>query len=426
MKTPLFCPVCDERVSDGTPYTDPTDELNSTLAEHEDEALVICPHCGSAIECNETECNNLERSADGDAEATHAASPIGPLPAEDEAMQTFAEPDAVTRPDDAIHDSEVDDGAGMQEAIVGEATEAESSDAVEGSDAKDSPSEDGGNERMELELDGEPAALQELSERSSEDEHDAESELETVRENFDDTDIDPPSAIRRDEEPASDAELDWSSVSVASRPRRPERSWLLKLLPPVLGGLTAIPIAIAILWYGFGKDIGGAGPQVARFAPWIVPKHLRGRPYYDSNTSTPSRRNAVTRPPASKPFTWPTPADTGRNDPSKADRDGDIGKRPKPLPDVFPDSTDASPPPTEPPTIPDSGEPSVQQPSTSKGIEATEPISEAANDSPRRPESPDQDPAPPLDPPRDEPRNEPRGEPTDNPRDDLHSNEQTE
>lgn len=390
MKTPLFCPVCDERVSDGTPSTDPTDELNATLAEHEDEALVICPRCGSAIECSEPECNHADPSADGDAIAILAASPIGPLPAEDEDMQTFAEPEAVTRPEDAIHDSQADDGAGIEEAIDAEAIDAESSD-TESSDAEassetnDLPSDDIRDEGMELELDEEPAALPESSEWGGEEDHDAESELETVRENFEDTDIEPPSANRRDEELDAEAGLDWGSVPVASRPRRPERSWLMKFLPPVLGGLTAIPIAIAILWYGFGKDIGGAGPQVARFAPWIVPKHLRGRPYYDSNTSAPSRRNAVTRPPASKPFRWPTPSDAERGDDSNSDRGADNDKKPTPLPDVFPDSTDASEPPAS-----DASE--STEPSTSGASDDSQPSPQSSDvDNSPQPDSPARD-----------------------------------
>lgn len=56
-----------------------------------------------------------------------------------------------------------------------------------------------------------------------------------------------------------------------------EKSLLRRLLPPILGGLSAFPIALAILWYGFGKDIGNTGPSVAKYVPWIVPEHLRGR-----------------------------------------------------------------------------------------------------------------------------------------------------
>lgn len=57
----------------------------------------------------------------------------------------------------------------------------------------------------------------------------------------------------------------------------PKPSVLRRILPPILGGLSAFPIALAILWYGFGKDIGNAGPTVAKYVPWLVPEHLRGR-----------------------------------------------------------------------------------------------------------------------------------------------------
>jgi hypothetical protein len=70
--------------------------------------------------------------------------------------------------------------------------------------------------------------------------------------------------------------LDWQRMASRSRPRRRPSSLLSQILPPILGGLSALPIALAILWYGFGRDIGNAGPTVAKFAPWIVPEPLRG------------------------------------------------------------------------------------------------------------------------------------------------------
>lgn len=94
---------------------------------------------------------------------------------------------------------------------------------------------------------------------------------------------------------AADSEADTGSPGwvVSSSPtsrssslssRRSEGSGLSKVIPPVLGGLAAIPIAIAILWYGFGKDLGNAGPTVARYIPAIVPKHLRGGPFRSDGT----------------------------------------------------------------------------------------------------------------------------------------------
>jgi hypothetical protein len=358
MKTPLFCPVCDERVSDGTPTTDPPDALNSPTAEDADEALVICPHCGSAIECGEPECSSVGHSADGHTNATNALSPIEPFPAHEEGMQP-TEPEPHAGEDEEFHHAHPD------AAIDVEAIDA---------DGNEPPMDDIGDEGMQLELDAEADALHESSQQASEDDYDAESDLETVRENFEDTDIEPPSATRRYEELDAVAGLDWDSVPVASRPRPLERSWLMKILPPVLGGLTAIPIAMAILWYGFGKDIGGAGPQVARFAPWIVPKHLRGRPYYDTDTSSPVRRNTLTRPSDGKPFSWPTPTDANGGEDSTRDPDADIAKKPTPMPDVFPDSTNEPQTPTESPAFPEGDEPPKEQPPKSDASESTEPV----------------------------------------------------
>ncbi|MCU0708355.1 MAG: hypothetical protein MUF23_08695 [Pirellula sp.] len=71
----------------------------------------------------------------------------------------------------------------------------------------------------------------------------------------------------------------WKEIAIPARPRQKPSSPIGKLLPPILGGLSAIPIALAILWYGFGRDLGNAGPTVARYVPWIVPEHLQGKGY---------------------------------------------------------------------------------------------------------------------------------------------------
>lgn len=89
---------------------------------------------------------------------------------------------------------------------------------------------------------------------------------------------------------------DWTSVATRPRSRAQDKSPLWKLLPPVLGGLTALPISIGILWYVFGKDIGNAGPTVARYVPWIVPKHLRGRPQWKSTPDSEVRSRKPTLP----------------------------------------------------------------------------------------------------------------------------------
>ena len=56
------------------------------------------------------------------------------------------------------------------------------------------------------------------------------------------------------------------------RRKRKQTSGIWSLLPIVLGGLAAFPIALLILWHGLGRDVANLGPEVARFAPWIVPK----------------------------------------------------------------------------------------------------------------------------------------------------------
>ena len=58
--------------------------------------------------------------------------------------------------------------------------------------------------------------------------------------------------------------LDWSVLGPAiPRRRQKEVSAIRKIVPPVLGGLAAFPIATLIMWYGFGKDIGSTGPTVS-------------------------------------------------------------------------------------------------------------------------------------------------------------------
>jgi hypothetical protein len=60
------------------------------------------------------------------------------------------------------------------------------------------------------------------------------------------------------------------------RSRRPELSGIWSTLQVVLGGAAAIPVTLILLWYGLGKDVAGAGPAVARYVPWIVPKKFHG------------------------------------------------------------------------------------------------------------------------------------------------------
>jgi hypothetical protein len=56
------------------------------------------------------------------------------------------------------------------------------------------------------------------------------------------------------------------------------------------------PIAIGILWYGFGKDIGNAGPTIARYIPWLVPEHLRGSARWRYDPKTDSKQKQFDAP----------------------------------------------------------------------------------------------------------------------------------
>lgn len=88
----------------------------------------------------------------------------------------------------------------------------------------------------------------------------------------------------------------WVPEPSSPRGNPPPPSLLRRVLPPILGGLTALPVAIGILWYGFGKDIGNAGPTVARYIPWLVPEHLRGSARWRYNPSTDSKQKQFDAP----------------------------------------------------------------------------------------------------------------------------------
>ena len=92
--------------------------------------------------------------------------------------------------------------------------------------------------------------------------------------------------------------LDWSVLGPAiPRRRQKEVSAIRKIVPPVLGGLAAFPIATLIMWYGFGKDIGSTGPTVSRYIPWIVPQKFRSRSRELPNRDFASSRSSRSNPP---------------------------------------------------------------------------------------------------------------------------------
>ena len=99
---------------------------------------------------------------------------------------------------------------------------------------------------------------------------------------------------------------DWSVLGpIVPRQRPREVSAIRKIIPPILGGLAAFPIATLIMWYVVGQDIGSAGPTVAKYVPWIVPQKLRASPWEYSRNSEPSgssrSRNSLPLPRAGLP-----------------------------------------------------------------------------------------------------------------------------
>ena len=100
---------------------------------------------------------------------------------------------------------------------------------------------------------------------------------------------------------------DWSLLGPVGPRRRPrEVSAIRKIVPPILGGLAAFPIATLIMWYGFGKDIGSTGPTVSQYVPWIVPQNLRATPWEYSSFD--SKRSSSAKPQPRRPSTLPRPS----------------------------------------------------------------------------------------------------------------------
>ncbi len=165
---------------------------------------------------------------------------------------------------------------------------------------------------MEEEINGEEGAMQQIpipqleleieNEASITDGEDLSIETSTISD-FDQNKISVTNFDGEEEaEPAPLRGPDWSVLeSNLRRPRPREVSAFRKIIPPVLGGLAAIPIATAIMWYGFGKDIGSAGPVVAEYVPWIVPEKLRNTPAGNSAQDSLELRNQYT-PRANRKF----------------------------------------------------------------------------------------------------------------------------
>lgn len=97
---------------------------------------------------------------------------------------------------------------------------------------------------------------------------DDESDLELVADEV-------PETAEKQSEQGKWSNFDPITHAQYERIKKKSRSPIWSLLQIVLGGLAAIPIALAILWYGLGRDVLDAGPTIAKFAPWIVPEQFR-------------------------------------------------------------------------------------------------------------------------------------------------------
>ena len=147
-----------------------------------------------------------------------------------------------------------------------------------------------------------PMAVTELKEPASPPEFALELELDPAVSELEEA---PPDATEPvpDETKPVETTLDWSVLGPAvPRRRQKEVSAFRKIVPPVLGGLAAFPIATLIMWYGFGRDIGSTGPTVAQYVPWIVPQkfhprawELPKRNFGDAARGSPPRSNSTSQ-----------------------------------------------------------------------------------------------------------------------------------
>jgi len=67
------------------------------------------------------------------------------------------------------------------------------------------------------------------------------------------------------------------SVTAAPRPKKPEKNAALELVKIVLGGVVGLAIGLVVLWWGFRRDPLNLGPDVANYAPWLVPAQFHGK-----------------------------------------------------------------------------------------------------------------------------------------------------
>jgi hypothetical protein len=184
------------------------------------------------------------------------------------------------------------DNCGMQYPLQRDDSESQGAPATESSTEKDagplpdsqadSQADDSQRATPELELELELEADEEAEHASADMGAGAEIESQALpHESLPYESLPWESAARDENEPVNavapyEFEPNWNvlNAATAKRPRQ-ETSFLRKVVPPVLGGLAALPIATAIMWYGFGRDIGTTGHYVSQYVPWIVPQKLR-------------------------------------------------------------------------------------------------------------------------------------------------------
>jgi hypothetical protein len=115
------------------------------------------------------------------------------------------------------------------------------------------------------------------------------------------------------------------------RMKRKDRSPIWTILQIALGGLSAFPLALVILWWGLGRDFGGAGPTVAKYAPWLVPSKFH--PASDSEDSVEDLASAKPSPGQSGFRNFddvlpPDPSDLDSSDLGPSDQDSDVMSSP--------------------------------------------------------------------------------------------------
>lgn len=118
------------------------------------------------------------------------------------------------------------------------------------------------------------------------------------------------------------------SMSEYERRRRKQKSPIWSVIPVVLGGVAAFPIALLIIWHVLGRDIGGLGPKVAEFAPWIVPKRFHPFAADNSPNNRPAAGGRAGRATPERGASGFRQFDDVMPEPKKAphmDRSGDLG-----------------------------------------------------------------------------------------------------